>query len=455
MGGASSERRGGLIRGARPATIRVRLAGAFVLVAIVSVGLVASLSLIFGERDLSALAAQRRADVVQSMVLDAATAHSASGGGWVGADLEPVRAVARSAGAGLAVLDAGGGLVTATANDPRQGTGATRVPILTRGEPIGTLVVRFENRGIEASATRLRRAFALAVIAASGLACLLALSVAAVASRRLTRPLLRLVTTARAVAAGDRAARVGPVDAAPEIRELTASVDAMTDTLVRQEQLHRDLVADVAHELRTPISVLRIACEAMLDELIVPTAAEIGSLHEEVLRLARLVDDLQTLAAADADALHLMLGRADLAAVATEAADALATRFAAAELTLHRVIAPAIVHGDPSRLRQVVLNLLTNAAKFTPPGGAVTLALRCTAGRAELEVSDTGVGISEEDLPHVLERFWRSRHTIGTTGTGIGLAIVAELTRAHGGTVEVRSRPGVGTTVTISLPVAA
>jgi two-component system sensor histidine kinase BaeS len=411
---------------------------------------VGSLSLIFGERDLSSLAAQRRQDVIRALLIDAAAAYDA--GGWSAADLEPVRALARNADADVAVLDGTGQLVTATATDPRAARDASRAPILAQGQQIGTLVVDFGDGGIEAAASRLRRSFALAVAVASALACLLALSVGTVVARRLTRPLVRLIGTARAVAAGDRTARVGPVDAAPEIRELTATVDAMTDTLLRQEQLHRDLVADVAHELRTPIAVLQAGCEAMLDGVTEPTTAELSSLHDEVLRLGRLVDDLQTLAAADAAALHLTMSRTDLAAVVAEATDALAGRFAEVGLELHRVLTPALVVGDAPRLRQIALNLLTNAAKFTPAGGQVTVTVRAVDGRAELAVSDTGVGIEPDELPCIFDRFWRGRHSAGAAGTGIGLAIVAELTRAHGGTIEVHSEVGTGTTVTVSLP---
>jgi two-component system sensor histidine kinase BaeS len=449
MPGVSNQRARRLVGSS---TIQMRLAIAFLLVALVSVGLVGSLSLIFGERDLSSLAAQRRQDVIRALLIETAAAHHA--GTWTATDLEQVRAIARSAGAEVAVLDAVDQLVTATATDPRDDRHATRAPIMDQGQRIGTLVVEFGDGGIQGAAAGLRRSFALAVAIASALACLLALSVGTVAARRLTRPLVRLIGTARAVAAGDRTARVGPVDAAPEIRELTATVDAMTDTLVRQEQLHRDLVADVAHELRTPIAVLQAECEAMLDQITEPTAAEISSLHDEVLRLGRLVDDLQTLASADAAALHLVMHRTDLAAIVDEAADALASHFAEAGLVLRRDLAPAMVVGDPPRLRQIVLNLLTNAAKFTPAGGEVTVTVRTAAGRAALEVRDTGIGIGAAELPQIFDRFWRGRRGSGAAGTGIGLAIVAELTRAHRGSIEVRSDVGTGTTMTVFLPSA-
>jgi signal transduction histidine kinase len=207
--------------------------------------------------------------------------------------------------------------------------------------------------------------------------------------------------------------------------------------------------------LRTPIAVLQAGCEAMLDQVRNPGPAEIGSLHEEVLRLARLVDDLQTLAAADAAALHLVMSRTDLAQVATEAADTLTPHIHEAGLTLNRDLEPAIVSADANRLRQVVLNLLTNAIKFTPTGGRITLTVRAHSATAELTVADTGIGIPSEELPRIFDRFWRSRHAGGTAGTGIGLAIVAGLVHAHNGTVDVDSTPGAGTAITVRLPLAA
>ena len=146
-------------------------------------------------------------------------------------------------------------------------------------------------------------------------------------ARRITRPVTRLIAATRSMAAGDRTARVGEIHAADELRELAASFDQMAGTLDRQEQIRRNLVADVAHELRTPIAILQAGHEALLDGVAEPTPAELGSLRDEVLRLARMVGDLQTLAAADAAALNLARTPTDLAELAATAADSLARRF--------------------------------------------------------------------------------------------------------------------------------
>jgi two-component system sensor histidine kinase BaeS len=193
----------------------------------------------------------------------------------------------------------------------------------------------------------------------------------------------------------------------------------------------------------------------MIDGVTPADREQITSLYEEVLTLARLVGDLQVLAAADAAALQLNMTTTDLAPLTAAAVDAIAARFDSAQISIRRNLHPATVLGDPDRLRQVVLNLLTNAVKFTPAGGHVEVAVHPEDESVVLSVSDTGVGIDEASLPLVFDRFWRGPNAAGVTGTGIGLAIVAGLVRAHEGTVSVRSQPGAGTTFTVRLPAAA
>jgi two-component system sensor histidine kinase BaeS len=182
------------------------------------------------------------------------------------------------------------------------------------------------------------------------------------------------------------------------------------------------------------------------------TPDQLTSLRDEVLRLARMVDDLQTLAAADAATLQLSLGRCDLAEVTAAATDSLAGRFEAAGLTVERQLAPAWVTADPRWLHQVVTNLLTNALKFTPADGRVTVRSGTQGPSAVLRVTDTGAGIPADELPHIFERFWRGRQAAHTSGSGIGLAVAAELARAHGGQLAASSEPGRGTEMTLTLP---
>jgi two-component system, OmpR family, sensor histidine kinase BaeS len=237
------------------------------------------------------------------------------------------------------------------------------------------------------------------------------------------------------------------------LRELAAAFDQMAGTLDRQEQIRRNLVADVAHELRTPIAILQAGHEALLDGVAEPTPAELGSLRDEVLRLARMVGDLQTLAAADAAALNLTRRPCDLADLAAAAADSLGRRFEAAGLILDRQLAASPVLADAHWIHQVITNLLTNALKFTPAGGRVTISTGPSGADAVLQVTDTGPGIAAADLPRIFDRFWRGQQAAQVSGSGIGLAVAAELAEAHGGRLTARSEgPGRGTEMTLTLP---
>jgi two-component system sensor histidine kinase BaeS len=229
-------------------------------------------------------------------------------------------------------------------------------------------------------------------------------------------------------------------------------MDEMADLLDRNEQVRRDMVADIAHELRTPIAVLQAGHEALVDGFAEPTPDQLASLRDEVLRLARMVEELQTLAAADAASMQLDRRPADLAEVAAAAVESLAGRFSAAGIPLARRLDSAPILGDPRWLHHVVTNLLTNALKFSRPGGTVSIDTGVTGSEAILHVSDTGVGIPPAELPRIFERFWRGQQAAQTSGTGIGLAIAAEIVRAHGGGLTADSEVDVGTVMTLSLP---
>ncbi|HEV2377784.1 MAG TPA: HAMP domain-containing sensor histidine kinase [Streptosporangiaceae bacterium] len=440
-------------RGQRP--VGLRLALAFVAVAVLAVAIVAILAVLFTDKDIAVLVQQRRNDLIKSLVADAVSTYNTGKPGWDDVYLSPALDLAASDGAQAAVLDGRGRVVASTLAPAGGTTGLARRPLTLGGRRIGTLLVRFTGQGLVSSANNLRASLVRAVIGAAGLAAVLALVVALAVSRRITRPVIRLIESARAMGRGDRRARVGEVPDAPaELRELAVTFDQMADTLAAQEQLRRDLVADVAHELRTPVAVLQANTEALLDGVLAHTPEQTASLHEEVLRLGRMVEDLQTLAAAEAAALQLSLQPCDLAQVAAAAAEDWEASFAAAGISFQRELELAPVLADPGRLHQVIANLLSNALKFTPPGGQVQLVLSRAGGQARLEVSDTGPGISPADQPRVFDRLWRGAQDAQVIGSGIGLAVAAELTRAHRGTIELTSEPGSGSRFTLTLPLA-
>jgi len=306
------------------------------------------------------------------------------------------------------------------------------------------------------SADHLRRSLLHADVASAGVAAVLALLAAVIVARRLSAPVRSLTAAAGAMSRGNRQVRVGELARAPaELSELATTFDRMAATISREERLRRDLVADVAHELRTPVAVLQANCEALLDGVVPHTPEQIASLHEEVLRLAGMVNDLQTLAGAEAAALHLVLETCDLATVVELATDAMKAKAAAVGVHLSRELTPAVMEGDPIRLHQIVANLLSNAVKFTPAGGTVQVRVTRDSRTARLVVADTGTGIPADELPHAFDRFWRGKQAIeATEGTGIGLSIVAELVAAHDGDISLDSNPGDGTTVTVAFPLS-
>jgi two-component system sensor histidine kinase BaeS len=437
-----------------PGPIALRLALAFVAVALLAVALLAGLMAAFAAADVSHLGSQQRTELTQATAVAAGAAWD-RGQSWGDADLSPVLDLAARTGAQAQIRDQAGQPVASSAGFAAHSAGPQLSrPIEVRGQPVGEVRLRFTGSGLGGTDHSLRTALLTAIAGAAGVAALLALLAGLAVARRITRPVDRLIAVTRAIGTGDRTARTGPVRAPGELRELTTAFDQMADALDRQEQLRRDLVADVAHELRTPIAVLQAGHEALIDGVTEATPDQLASLRDEVLRLARIVDDLQTLAEADAAALRLARSRTDLATIAAAAADSLAGRFAAAGLTLTRQLEPAPVRADAGRIHQVITNLLTNAVKFTATGGQVTISTGQAAGTAVLRVTDTGIGIPAADLPRIFDRFWRGRRAAHISGSGIGLAVAAELARAHGGELSASSPAGGGTEMTLTLPLA-
>jgi two-component system sensor histidine kinase BaeS len=431
----------------------LRLALAFLAVALVAVALLAGLTAAFAASDVAALARQQRAELTKAIAVAAGAAWERDDS-WRSADLSPVLDLAANTGADVQIRDSSGHVVASSPGFAAQSSPAYRADVIAAGRPAGRAVVRFTGSGLGGADRGLQIALLRAISGAAGLAALLALLTGLAVARRITRPVERIIAVTRAMGRGERTARVGHVAAPGELRELATAFDQMADTMARQEQLRRDLVADVAHELRTPVAVLQAGHEALLDGIAEPTPDQLASLRDEVLRLARMVSDLQVLAAADAAALHLSRRPCDLADLAADAAGSLAGQFDAAGISLQRDLAAADVLADPRWLHQVITNLLTNALKFTPAGGRVTIATRPRGSEAALSVTDTGTGIPAGELPHIFDRFWRGSQAAQTSGTGIGLAIAAELAQAHGGRLTASSEPGKGTEMTLALPAA-
>jgi len=274
------------------------------------------------------------------------------------------------------------------------------------------------------------------------------------ATRAVGSPIGDLVGAAGRVAEGDFKVRVAPKGPST-LRAIAAAFNGMAERLQQQERQRRDLMADIAHELRTPLSIVQGKLEGILDGVYPADRSQIEPLLEDARVLARLVEDLRTLANAESGVLALDLERTDVGMLVRDAAAGMRDEAARRPVTIavddDPGVAPADV--DPVRIRQVVLNLLANAVRHSPDGGVVSVRVRGTSARKlTIAVADTGAGIAPEELAKIFDRFYKGKDS---TGSGLGLTIARSLVRAHGGEIVAASAPGAGTTITVGLPLSA
>jgi signal transduction histidine kinase len=291
----------------------------------------------------------------------------------------------------------------------------------------------------------------LAVLIAGLTALLLAL----VFSSTILKPILTLKAAAGRMEQGDLSQRVS-IKARGEIGALAHAFNTMADSLSRSEQSRRNLVSDVAHELRSPLMNIRGYLELLQDQVLEPTPETLASLYEETSLLSRLVADLQDLSLAEAGQLRLTCQPVSLEEVTHQAAQIVQPHLARKNLVLHVHIPPDLpcVEADQERVAQILRNLLSNSIMHTPSEGEISITASASESLVKISVQDTGVGIEPEHLPYLFERFYRvdSSRTRATGGTGLGLAIVKQMVEAHGGRIVVDSQPGKGTCFAFTLP---
>jgi signal transduction histidine kinase len=354
-----------------------------------------------------------------------------------------------------------GGLAYAPGEQMSRNDLSRAVPITIDNKTVGWIRFDFPTSIAPAAATPesvfLQR-FRQAIFLGAGGAVLAALVLGAVLARSIVRPIRTLTAATAAVAQGELGLQVD-VQARDEIGELAQAFNRMSADLARASRLRRQMTADIAHDLRTPLTVLLGYTEALAEGKLQGNPQIFGVMHDEAQHLQRLVDDLRTLSLADAGELRIerqpiaprhLLERA-------QAAHQAAATAAGLNIAIQTEAGLPPVHVDPERIMQVLNNLITNAIRFTPAGGRITLAATADADRVYLQVRDTGVGIPAADLPYVFERFYRgdkARNT-ATGESGLGLAIARSLVEAHGGAITVHSEEGKGTTFTIALPMAS
>ena len=336
---------------------------------------------------------------------------------------------------------------------------AAGLPVVVGGQVVGRVLVA----GVGASALpSAGQAFLASVNRAAVLAGLgaglVAVVLGAMIAGGLTRSLRKLTAATEAVAGGDLGRQVD-VGGRDEVGQLAASFNQMSRDLAQEAAVRRQMTADIAHELRTPLSLIVGHAEGMLDGVLPLSAEQVTVVHEEARRLDRIVEDLRTLSLADAGELALMRSPVDPAGLARQV---LASRQAGArakgvELKIEVGIGLPVVEADADRIHQVLGNLLDNALRHTPQGGSIEVGVTSAAGTVQFSVEDNGPGIPPGELDRIFERFHRSDRGRSRQqgGSGLGLAIARSLVEAHGGEIWAQSQPGGGARLAFQLPLAA
>lgn len=333
-----------------------------------------------------------------------------------------------------------------------------KYPVYSQGETIAYLLPLGNNswgsRTLEAQFTS---SVLQSLVMGTALSIFIGVLLGLGLSRALLAPLKNLVGAAREFSQGNLSHRL-EIKGNPDFGEVFAAFNNMAEKLSRQEKLRRELVADVAHELRTPLTILSGHLESMQEGIEEITPENLTSLHDEVLRLRGLVDDLQHLSLAEAKELPLAKQEADMAGFIRETFSLFEAEAKEKEVgMILRGEDPAYISMDKGRMRQVFINLFSNALRYVPRGGLILADLQFQENFLLVKIADNGSGIKPEDLPYVFDRFYKGdkSRTRTSGGTGLGLAIAKGFVEAHGGSISVESVQGQGTVFTIRLPVAS
>ncbi|MFN2199620.1 MAG: sensor histidine kinase [Caldilineaceae bacterium] len=360
------------------------------------------------------------------------------------------------------VADANGVVVFGGGGPGRIGTRVSAdvlrdsVPINVDGKVVGYLLFDYfgDRRQPNAPERIFLRDLNRSILWASAGAAVVALILGALLASTLTKPIRLLTAATKRISQGELGVQV-PVHTKDELGELTASFNSMSADLEEASRLRRQMTADIAHDLRTPLSVILGYTEALSDGKLQATPEIADTLHRESKHLNHLVDDLRTLSLADAGELPLHRSLLSPATLLQRAETSYAMQAERQEITLSVNAAASLpmINVDSQRMAQVLGNLVSNALRHTPGGGAVSLSAQAGAGTVELRVQDTGSGIEPEVLPHVFDRFYRGDRARSQDGeSGLGLSIAKSIVEAHDGTIQIASEPGKGTVFTIQLP---
>ncbi len=356
----------------------------------------------------------------------------------------------------------GHGMMRFSQGDVSELTNHLAIELTSGGKKLGSLAVDYKT-----PSTRFERDFLsyLMRYTLAGAAVMIAVAcgLGFLVAGGLSRPVVKAVERTRRISRGEYELEPVSPTGIREMDALSRGVEELGRSLAGQEKLRQRLMVDIAHELRTPLTVVRTQIEAIADGVWEASPERLASCVAEMERLSGLIEDVESLTRLEGDTLALHPEETDMAAFLAPALDAFAPLFERAGIALHRELAAGLAAViDPDRFRHVIDNLLSNALRYTPAGGDVAVRLLARDESVIIEVEDTGIGISEEDLPHVFERFYRADESRArvTGGRGVGLAIVKATVEAHGGTISVTSphsglpagQHGRGSCFTVTLP---
>jgi signal transduction histidine kinase len=446
----------------KPPALRSQVGVALVALAVVSVALAGASVRGASDRELGEFGRRDLQQTADRLAVSAGFAYTAANG-FLPRRLRELLVAERAEGHAVAVLDVRRRPVRSSATRiPRE---HRRAAVVVDGRRVGTVVVGHAaggfllvghgptSRHLEGA---LRSAAGARLVESAAIAAALALLLAVGVAVRVTAPLQRVTAVARRMAQGELEARATGTRGSRETGDLAETLDRLAAALRRQEELRRATAADVAHELRNSLCGIVGRVEALQDGVVDDDGEMLARVAAEGRRLGRLVDDVRLLADAQRPGLLVRTRPVALDAIAAATVAAHVDRFRTRGIALDARLAPACADADPQRVEQVLENLLTNALRYTDPGGAVSVAVERRGGRAVLQVTDTGIGIAPEHLGRIFDRFWRvpAARTRAADGSGVGLALVRDLVLAQHGGIDVESRRGVGSTFTVELPLA-
>ncbi|HEY5585850.1 MAG TPA: HAMP domain-containing sensor histidine kinase [Ruminiclostridium sp.] len=458
-------------------SLRTKLSFSYVLVALFLVAAVSFLTNFLLEKQFQSYVIQQQEQRNKETVDLISQRYKENGKGWEGADIESIGVSALAQGIIVKVKDASDQMIwDATVHNNgmcstmldhmaqnmssryhgfKGGYVETNYPVTRNLKQVGSIDIGYygpyyyTDNDLDFINTLNKLLVAVGV-----LALLFALLLGNFMAKRLSMPISRVITSAKQISKGYFGDRILEASNTKEIEQLTSTFNDLAENLEGQENLRKRLSADVAHELRTPLATLQSHLEAMIDGIWEPDKERLTSCHEEILRINRMVGDLERLARYEGENLILNKTTFDISEIIQHIVNNFETDFANKRIEISFDGKEEKIIADKDKISQVVVNLVSNALKYTLEGGSVEIGVKNLANKTEISVKDTGMGIPPKDLPHIFERFYRadkSRNRM-TGGTGIGLAIVKAIVEAHKGSVTVKSDLNKGTEFIVILP---